>query len=323
MKHRLLVIASMSLSTLLLGGCGAGDPPKGASQVAARVGGYEITVHQINAALARIGNARPDQLKQASATALERLIDQELLIAQAEVQKIDRDPAVMQALDAARREIVARAYLERVVGSVGRADSADVSQFYRDNPELFAMRRVYAVQELNIVAAPERHAEIRAVLGKTPNLDGFVGWLRRESISFTPGGGVKPAEELPLEVLRQLFKMRDGQTGVLSSSTGLLVVHLAASREQPFDETAAAPLIERYLANRKKGQIAQVELKHLRERANIEYVGEFSTPANAASINVVPANVAAPRAAAATPEASALTPTLSPSALKKGTGGLR
>ncbi|NMG76655.1 EpsD family peptidyl-prolyl cis-trans isomerase [Aromatoleum diolicum] len=323
MTNNLLAYASITLATLLLAGCSSGDSQKLVSQVAARVGGHEITVHQINAALARLGNVGPDQLKQASSAVLERLIDQELLIAQAEEQKIDRDPAVMQALDAARREIVARAYVERVVGQVGRANLAEISQFYRDNPELFARRRVYAIQELNVAAVAERHAEIRAVLDKAANMDEFVDWLRRENISFTPGGGVKPAEDLPLAALKQLFKMRDGQTGVLSTSNGLHVVHLAGSREQPLDEAAAVPLIERYLASRKKGQIAQDELKQLRERASIEYVGEFSAPATAASASPAPARGAASQAGPAVPATSTAAPTLSPSAMEKGAGGLK
>lgn len=299
-RLQLKTVAVGGAAALLLTACGGGDDAAKATQVAARVGGYEITVHQINAAVARLGQIGEAQIKQAGATVLERLIDQELLVGRAQEQKIDRDPAVMQAIDAARREIVARAYLERAVGQAVKPEDGEIKQFYQDNPELFAKRRVYAIQELNISATPERQAAIRAQLDKSASLDEFVGWLRRQDIPFTPaGGGIKAAEELPIEALRQIARLRDGQSGVLNTPTGMHIVHVARSREEPLDETAAKPMIERFLAARKQTKLAQDELKRLRDAAKVEYFGEFSAPAAAAT-------AAAPQAAADAPQQTAI-----------------
>jgi EpsD family peptidyl-prolyl cis-trans isomerase len=320
MKQKTLACSALSACALLLSACGNSESThEVASQVAARVGGQEITVHQINAALSRMGQVAPEQLKQAGSAVLERLIDQELMLIQVAEQKIDRDPAVMQALDAARREILARAYVERITGQVDKADRTEVSAFYKENPELFSRRRLYALQELSIIAPAERRAEIRSVIEKSAGLEAVTAWLRRENISFTPSGGVKPAEELPMEALRQLSAMRDGQTGIMETPNGLLAVHLSGSREQPLDEAAATPMIERFLANQSKTQRAQEDLRSLRERAKIEYVGDYAAPQAAAA---TPAVAAAPAENAAS-AASSGAPNLSPSALEKGAGGLK
>ena len=58
-------------------------------------------------------------------TAAETLIDQELAVQKAVELKLDRDPQVVQALEAARRDVLARAYKERVTQGVTRAGSEE------------------------------------------------------------------------------------------------------------------------------------------------------------------------------------------------------
>jgi hypothetical protein len=74
---------------------------KAASQTAAKVNKEEITVHQINFVLQQQRNLRPEQADAASKQILERLIDQELAVQKADDQKLDRDPRVVQQMEAA------------------------------------------------------------------------------------------------------------------------------------------------------------------------------------------------------------------------------
>src|SRR5208282_2525469 len=77
---------------LLTAACGRGDDKKISSQVAAKVNGDEISVHQVNFALAHSGVSAPDQVKKAAPRILEKLIDQQLLARKATEAKLDRDP---------------------------------------------------------------------------------------------------------------------------------------------------------------------------------------------------------------------------------------
>ncbi|MBD5803736.1 hypothetical protein AZOA_31770 [Azoarcus sp. Aa7] len=270
-------------------------------------------MHQVSAELARLGNAAGDQIKQTGALALERLIDQELMVAQAEEQKIDRDPAVMAAVDAVRREVLARAYVERLTAQTPTPSTAEVQRFYLENPELFSKRRVYALRELRVSVPVGRESDIRAEADKAVTLDDVAVWLRREQIPFKSDSGVRPAEDLPLDALKRLATMREGQLGVLSSPGSLLIVQVIGAREQPVEEASAAPLIERYLTNRAREKVAREALRDLRQRAAIEYVGEFDTNGRTAE--------AAP--ASGSPATTPATQALSPTALDKGVGGLR
>src|SRR5687768_423516 len=103
------IVLTLAAGGALLVGCGD-KKDKTASQTAAKVNKDEVTVHQINFVLQQQRNLRPEQADAASRQILERLIDQQLALQKGDDLKVDRDPRVVQQLEAARREILARAY---------------------------------------------------------------------------------------------------------------------------------------------------------------------------------------------------------------------
>ena len=107
----------------------------------------EITVHQINFVLAQQRALAPEQAASASRQVLERLIDQELALQKAADQKIDRDPRVVQQLEAARREIIARAYLEKIAAGAPKPTPQEIKAYYDAHPALFSDRRVYSCRK--------------------------------------------------------------------------------------------------------------------------------------------------------------------------------
>ena len=112
MALRVSTLAAALVAVLALGACGS-SRDKVASQTAAKVNKQEVTIHQINFVLQQQRGLRPDQADAASRQILERLIDQQLAVDKAEEFKLDRDPRVVQQIEAARRDILARAYAEK------------------------------------------------------------------------------------------------------------------------------------------------------------------------------------------------------------------
>ena len=316
------------LGVLALAGCG--EEKKASTQVAARVNKEEISIHQINNVLAGSGNLPPEQMKLASRQVLERLVDQELLVQKATEKKLDRDKKTMQAIEAARRDIMARSYLESVAAAVPKPTPAEVAEFYAKRPELFAERRLYNLQELNVAGNPaDLRPKLEEQIAKTRTLADLAAWLKGQNIAFSGNATTKAAEQMPLELLSRFHQMKDGQFGMLPSQEGVLVVQLMASRSAPFDQKAATPYIEQFLMNQKKIESANREIKQLHEQAKIEYLGEFAKGETATRSVAAPAGTPAP--AAATPPPTAAVPVPAPaaavapnaSALQKGAMGLK
>lgn len=308
-------------TALLVSGCGEKKKEKVATQAAARVNKEEVTVHQINLVLQQQRNLRPEQADAASRQILERLIDQELAVQKAEELKLDREPRVVQQIEAAKREIVARAYAEKVSESAPKPDAAEVKKYYTDKPALFSERRVYNIQEVAIEAKPDQIALLKDRLGAAKNVGEFIDYLKANEYRFTANQAVRTAEQLPLAVLDTMARMKDGQATMMPMPAGVQVVVLAGSRSQPINEEQARPLIEQFLQNDRRRKLVEDDLKAMRAAARIEYLGKFAEgPRPGAS---AAASMAAPAAAPVTPAASsaaAASSALTSTDISKGMG---
>jgi EpsD family peptidyl-prolyl cis-trans isomerase len=314
----------------LVAGCGdkkeeAASEEKAPTQVAAKVNGTELTVHQVNYALQRIPNLDPAQSKAASLQVARNLVDQEVIAQKALADKLDRDPTVVQALDAARRQILAEAYMSRKLGQPVEPTDAEVSTYFDQHPELFTQRKIYRLQEISIKAPADKHDAIRAQLGASKTLNEFAEWLKAENYPVKVGQGVKPAEQLPTQILPQLAKMPDGQAMVVNAPDGLMVIVLADSQTQPVTLEQAKPMIVRALQTEARQKAVKSELDTLKAAAKIEYLGEFADAGKEEAAPAAPAEPAAatPADPAAAPAAGAAAPDADAEAISKGVSGLK
>lgn len=309
-RNRPLAMATLALllGAGLLAGCGD-KKANAATQAAARVNRDEITVHQINFVLAQQRGVRPEQAQAAGKQVLERLIDQQLTLEKADELKIDRDPRVLQAIEAAKREVISRAYLERVADGAPKPTAQEVQAYYDSKPALFKDRKVYNLQELAIEAKPEQIEGLRAQLAQAPNIAAFVETLKAQDFRFGGNQAVRTAEQLPLQHLDAIAALKDGQALALPATNGLQVVVVLGSRSQPVAAEQARPAVEQFLLNERKRKLMEDDVKSLRAAAKIQYMGAYAdgaaAAATAAPVNPAPATTPATEAATPAPASSA------------------
>lgn len=276
LRRTAAVVAVVAATLVMLAGCGDKKKDKPASQTAAKVNKEEITVHQINFLLQQQRGLAPAQAASASQQVLERLIDQELALQKAQDQKLDREPAVVQQLEAARREIIARAYVEKIGSGAPKPSPSEVKTYFDTHPALFSQRRIYSLQELVVDVKPEQLVALKQKLEESKNIAEFVDYLKASDIKYAANQVVRPAEQLPLASLDRFAAMKDGQTIFSQTPTGATIVVMAGSRNQPVDETHATPAIEQYLLNERKRKVVEEDLRALRAASKIEYVGDYA-----------------------------------------------
>ena len=261
--------------TVALSACGRTDAQKASGQVAAIVNGEEISVHRVNGVIARLDDLPPGLAGEGTARALQQVIDQELLVQKAVKAKLDRDPRVMQAVEDVKRQVLARAYIDRVVAAAPTKSEQRIATFYSENPALFERRRIYHLHELVVAAPRENLGALQAAAAAAKSMDDVAGWLKSRELAFTVVTASKPAEQIPLEILPRVFEMRDGQIAVFSTARGTSVVQVLRSEEAPLSAQQATPVIEQFLLNRQRLELARAEVGKLREQAKIEYLGDF------------------------------------------------
>ena len=289
-------LVALTAAVVVLAGCGD-KKEKGASQTAAKVNKAEVTVHQINFVLQQQRGIKPEQTDAASKQILERLIEQELALQKADDLKVDRDPRVVQQLEAAKREIIARAYLEKVGEAAPKPSPEEIKKYYDEKPALFSERRIYSIQEISIEARPDQMAVLREKLAAVKNIGEFTEYLKGNDFKFAANQAVRAAEQLPLQGLEAFSKMKDGQAVINQAPNGMQVVVLAGTRSQPVTEEQARPAIEQFLLNERKRKLVEADVKALRAAAKIEYVGKFAEGAPGSA----PGSASAPSAPSTTP----------------------
>jgi EpsD family peptidyl-prolyl cis-trans isomerase len=254
-----LQLLGLALLAALLCGCERASASKtGGQAVIAKVNGTEISAQDA-----------------AGLQALEKVIDRELLVQKALATGLDRDPQVAQSLDHARRSVLAQAYLERATAALARSTPEEVRAFYAANPPLFGERRIYRMRELAVPAPAEMIEVLRAEAGRAHDLEELAAWLRSRGARFTSLGLTLAAEQVPLSQLPELARMKPGEIAVFATPLGASVVQLLHAEDAPLSEQQAAPVIEQFLAARKRLELAAAEVRKLRDNARIEYVGDI------------------------------------------------
>jgi EpsD family peptidyl-prolyl cis-trans isomerase len=266
---------ALTLSVSLAVGCAKKDE-KVATQAAAKVNAEEITVHQINNVLARTPNIPPDALETTKREILEKLIDQEVAKQAAIEKKLDRSPTVMQTIESARSEILARAYVESIATAVPKPTPDEIKKYYADHPELFAERRIFNLQELTVPSTEGIGTKLQEQVAKSRSLEDVATWLTAQNIKFTASRGVRAAEAIPLKLLADLQATRTGEMKVIPAGAGVSIFRVVAVQAAPVNETAAAPRIAQFLFNQRASEATLADMKKLREKTKITMLGEFT-----------------------------------------------
>lgn len=287
---------SICASLVSLTACGNKDSSAPATQVAAKVGSEELSVHQINQVLSRSNAAAtsPEATKVMSREVLEKLIDQQLAVSKAIENKLDRSPETVAAIEAAKRDILSRAYLQKIASAQPKPTPEDGQKYYTEHPQLFSQRRVFNIQEIVAPVSAGLVEQLRGMATAGKPIEEVAAFLKGKDIKFNGGSATRPAEQVPLELLGKVHALKDGQSMVLETPQTVTFLRLASSQSAPVDQKTALPRIEQFLANQRATEAIAADIKQLRASTTITYMGEFakaggSTPLTSQTIAASPA----------------------------------
>jgi len=274
----------------LMTSCGKKNAEEKVSQSIARVNGDEITVHQLNDELQR-ANVQPGQQEEAGKLIMQKLLDRQILVQEALKTKLDRNPRVMQAIENAKMQILAQAYLGDKVSSLAKPTEAEITDYRAKHPDIFANRKIYVMDELVFATESSNAQELQSLSDSAKKIDEVIQWLGAHQIKYARAQAAHSAESLPPELLAKLSKMAVGDLIFINSNGRTVVGNMIEIKNLPISETDSKPLIERILTGQKRKQTAEAEIARLRSVAKIEYIDKKFDPS--ASTNV-PSQVAKP-----------------------------
>jgi EpsD family peptidyl-prolyl cis-trans isomerase len=296
--------ATLACVVLLLAACGG--KTEDTSATLATVNGDKITQAQLDFATRQVVAARPGASAPEAAQVLRGLVEQRLAVQKAEKDKLDRNPGVLQALEAARKDALARYYVEQFVAKVPKPTVDEIKQYYEGHPANFAQRNMYVLQKVDARVAPGQASALAASAQAAGGAAAVADLLKAKASAVNVTETTQAAESLgPL--LQKISAMSAGQTIAIPQPQGLTALTLIEIRPQPVTLAQAQPVIEQFLWNQKKREALQAETRDLRAKARIDYLGKFA-----------PGTTPAPAASAALPEAVPTIPSSPDSAASAG-----
>lgn len=265
--------AAAAAVILVLAACHHAAAQK-SSQVVAKVNGHEITVSQLDQVLA----ARPaDEVSpQVRQQAMDSLVDEELLVQEAVKHKLDRQPAVVQAMEKARRQILARAYAESSVYARNPPTMVEIEQYFRDHPILFAGRKLFRATSFAVPKTSISDA-LQAELARLHGTDQVRDTLDKHGVAYeTQFLSIAP-EQMPIERLPAFAKSGVGDVLTLDQPQGKeLVISITEVHEAPIPLERARPVIRQFLINSRQKDALSAYLRESKSHAKIEYLRSLS-----------------------------------------------
>ena len=303
-RSALKLSATLACVAVLLAACGR--KTEDTSATLATVNGEKITQDQLDFATRQIAAARPGASAPAAAQVLQNLVEQRLAVQKAEKDKLDRNPGVLQALEAARKDALARYFVEQFAAKVPKPTADEIKQYYDGHPANFAQRNAYVIQKVDARVKPELAGPLAVSAQAAGGAAAVADLLKAKASAVNVTETTQPAESLgPL--LPKISTMSPGQTVAIPQAQGLTALTLVEVKPQPVTFEQAQPVIEQLLWNQKKRVALQDESKELRAKARIDYLGKFA-----------PGTTPAPAASAALPDAATTLPSSTASAASAG-----
>jgi hypothetical protein len=281
---------AVAIAAAVLAGCSGSDAPQN-TQAVARVNDKEISVHQINLLAQRLpANLPAERIAEARRTILNALVEQEKLVQYAIENKLDREAATMQQLESVRREVLARAAVERLGAQSPKPTPEEVRTYFEGNPGLFANRRIYRFDEIVMPGVPSNWQSIEPQVLRAKSLREVSALLRAANIDLpTTQGVVRASEALPMNRLADFSKRKAGDIVVWVQPPRVVIGQVTDVREAAVDHARATPLIEQALSQRKRQETIASETTRITEATKVSFLGEF---AQDAATPVAPARAA-------------------------------
>jgi peptidyl-prolyl cis-trans isomerase C len=293
--NRSITPAMLAIAVLAAALAGCGNRGAG-SQVVAKVGESEITVSQLSQAL----HSRGLDNVGATATreAVDSLINEQILVDSATNNKLDRDPAVVQALERSRRQVLARAYVERMVFPTEAISAAEQVEFYKKHPELFERRRMFQVTTFSVKAGDVTD-ELRNALTPLQSPDEIDKVLTARRISHDTQSLTRGTEQLPFEDLPRFAAAKVGDLIFMQPHESHMAIMLVQGiHESPIGVDRAQPIIQQYLVNTRNAHALEEHLKQARAAAKISYFDTVTAAAADTTADQLQGAVAAEHAEA-------------------------
>lgn len=279
----LLLAVSASLA---LAACNKGaQKPEG--QVVASVDGTDVTIHEVNAEIAALGqpNATAPR-KLIEAVALARVIERKMLAKDARDKKLDQSPQFVLAKARNDENLLVQALQADIAGKVQQTPREQAQKFITDNPVMFNDRRIMTLDQIQFLQPPNM-AQLPLKDAKT--MQDVERVLLDANVEYRRAPQQIDTLVLDPRLSNEFIKMARGPNGEpfmytdqpAGAPAPVVYVNVVANmKTEPFLGEKAIAYAQQVMQRQEINKRLQAELTRLREatKGKITYAAGYDTP---------------------------------------------
>jgi EpsD family peptidyl-prolyl cis-trans isomerase len=276
------------LCCLALGACHLGlggllgkKAPTG--QVAATVGGQEITLLQLRAELTGVNLPDDKARKAGEQAALREIIARKLIAAEARNEGLDKKPDFILQKQRLEDTLLAQALQAKIVQDTPAPSTEEANHFIADHPDIFANRKIFTLEQIRM-PRPANAAMVQA-LQPLNTLDEVEAYLKQQNIPYQRQNGTLDAVGADPQLIDAVVKLPANELFVVPTNEGLVVNHIVSTREEPFTGDAAVKYAVQVLTVQHRQQAVRRAFNSIFQRglATVSYNKDFAPPAKPAA----------------------------------------
>jgi len=270
--RRLLLVAGCALAAAA---CGRGGS-EGKGPVVLKVNDKAYTTTDLEREISQeIRRASRDvqaylASKEGQKQFLDRLTRREILVQEAERQKLGERPEVAEQVATLRRELMVRMLLQEEVGAKVKVEDKEVQEYFTSHPEEFSGDQV---RLRHILVGTEEEAKYVLDRLKKEPFEELAKMLSKDSATASKGGdlGYLRREQMFPDMAKAAFALKAGElSGIVRSPFGFHVLQLVDRKKgQPFTFDQVKEPLRRRLHDERQNERYQEWIKGLEAAAKI------------------------------------------------------
>jgi peptidyl-prolyl cis-trans isomerase C len=245
------------------------------SKALAKVNGDEISVKQFNGELNRAHIDSEVDIKVKNQL-LSKIIDRQLLVQEASKLNLDRAPEVVEAVNSAKAQIYAQAYLANRISKLSPPTEGDVSQYIEAHPEICAHRKVFSTQDIVFGYDPAL-IDLKSLQSSETDIESLRALLESRHIKYNLVSGSFAMDRLPSIWADKLKTASVGNLLFTHDSHNVIVKSITNITENPMSADEAKNYATKVLSEDKKQKFITSEVSRLRKLSTIKILdGEMA-----------------------------------------------
>lgn len=247
----------------------------GKTQVVAKAGGREITLTELRLEMGRLGLSPTDPASERAA--LESLLNRTLLAKAARAADLHRKPETMARMYAAQDQALADYYLA-LASQPAEPTRQEIDDFVRNNPSLFAERRIYDFSVLSLETKNFNEKALTPLFDHEADFSRLTDVLRKAGARYSLAGAAQSGAAFPAPIREQLARYGVNDNIVIKGDETTQIMKITGARPDASNAAEWPSLARRFLLEEAAGKRAEDLMARLRKENDIAYYRTTAAP---------------------------------------------